>query len=146
MKQFSFIILIFAALTGCEKNKYQLYSGKDYVQFGALLGRNNATAYELADTLKSFTFLYGPTDRQVDTVFFDLYAIGGLSPVDRIYKLKQIMVPGANNAMPGKHYRAFDDPTLSSLYQVKADSVHAFVPIVISFYTSFIKRNRKGEN
>jgi hypothetical protein len=64
-------------------------------------------------------------------LFFDIYAVGGITNEDRAFKLEQIEVPNETNAIAGTHYKSFTDPTVSSAYVIKAGDVHTFVPIVM---------------
>ena len=58
----------------------------------------------------SFTF----NDKQQDTVWIQLNTMGYLSDRDRPFELQQIMT-GRYDAIPGKHYVAFDDTATFNL-------------------------------
>jgi hypothetical protein len=111
--------------------EYYLYNDIKRIQFGPDISRIYTPSYNLADTLKSYSFFYENNAKQQDTLFFDIYAIGGISNVDRAFKLEQVAVPGADNAVAGKHYKAFSDASVVSKYVIKSGTVHTKVPVVM---------------
>jgi hypothetical protein len=122
---------IVALLLACQ-DEYNLYDRKNaFVQFGPEQDKIYKSSFDLADTAKSFTFVYLNSSVVQDTVYFDLYALGGPSEVDRKFAIKQVQVPGSANAEPGKQYVAFDDPSVSELYQIKAGEVHLRMPVIM---------------
>lgn len=125
------IAVVVLAMASCKKDQYHLYNDVPRIQFGpdiSLIYKPNSA---LADTLKPFTFYYDAPDVTQDTVFFDIYAIGGVSKTDRTFTLEQEQVPNTNNALPGKHYVAFNDPRVSKFYVIKAGTVYTKVPVVV---------------
>lgn len=133
MKIFKYIMIAVVVFTmaSCKKDQYYLYNDIARIQFGPDISLIYNANSALADTLKPFTFYYDTPDVTQDTVFFDIYAIGGISKTDRTYTLQQEQLPNTNNAVPGKHYVAFDDPKVSKLYVIKAGTVHAKVPVIL---------------
>lgn len=128
-----YIMIAVAVLTmaSCKKDQYYLYNDIARIQFGpdvSLIYNANSV---LADTLKPYTFYYSAPSVTQDTVFFDIYAVGGVSKTDRAFTLEQEQLPNTNNAVPGKHYIAFNDPGVSKLYVIKAGTVHTRVPVVL---------------
>jgi len=115
---------------GCKKDQFYLFNSEARIQFGPPIipGR---VVNEYTDSLKSETFYYTPEFIKQDTIYFDVYTIGAVEKQDRSYKLRQINVSGVDNAQPGKHYIAFDNSSLAPHYVIKADSVHARVPVVV---------------
>lgn len=132
MKNLKYILMatVLLLLYSC-KEEYYLYNDIKRIQFGPDITRIYTPSYNLADTSKSYTFFYDNAAKQQDTIFFDIYAIGGVSNTDRAFKLEQVAVPGADNAVAGKHYKAFNDASVASKYVIKAGAVHAKVPIVM---------------
>ena len=128
--KYIFIATVLLLLYSC-KEEYYLYNDIKRIQFGPDITRIYTPSYNLADTTKSYTFFYENTAKQQDTLFFDIYAIGGVSNTDRAFKLEQVAVPGAENAVSGKHFKAFNDASLVSKYVIKAGAVHAKVPVVM---------------
>lgn len=127
----SMALLTLLLLAACKKDVYQIYTNGDKAQFGPEYSRFYRSGSEFEDTSKSFTFVYEADDIIEDTVFFDIYAIGGISNKDRSYTLKQMMVPGMNNAVPDKDYIGFDKPVTINNFVIKADSIHAAVPVIL---------------
>lgn len=128
--KYIFIATVLLLLYSCEE-KYSLYNDVKRIQFGPEISRIYTPSFNLADTTKLYTFFYESTAKQQDTLFFDIYAIGGFSDKDRSFKLEQVAVPGADNALSGKHFKAFNDASLASGYMIKAGAVHARVPVVM---------------
>jgi hypothetical protein len=128
--KYIFIATVLLLLYSC-KEEYYLFNDIKRLQFGPDITRIYTPSYNLADTTKSYTFFYESAVKQQDTLFFDIYAIGGVSDKDRSFKLEQVAVPGAENAVAGKHYKAFNDASLASKYLIKAGTVNAKVPVVM---------------
>lgn len=122
------MVLLF--LYSC-KEEYYLFNDVKRLQFGPEPSRIYTTSFNLADIEKRHTFYYDAPSKQMDTVFFDIYAIGGTSKVDRAFKLEQVAVPEEENAVAGTHYKAFTDPSVIDEYVIKAGTVHTRVPIVM---------------
>lgn len=116
--------------TACQKDPLS-YEGGARLQFGPLPEFVYNTNMELADTLKTYTFFYNFTDSPVDTVYFDLYAIGGPHQEARAFELEQVILPKEENAEAGTHYVPFDDPSVKLLYTFPAETVHVRVPIIM---------------
>ena len=134
MKQTNYFIAAFAflAMASCKKSGDKLYSDITRVQFGPDITRMYQTSFNLADTTKSFTFVYNPPTSTQDTIWFDVYTIGGSSTKDRAFKLLQVPdTTGATNATPAVDYKAFTDPTVSGKYVIKAGDMHTLAPIVL---------------
>lgn len=122
------VILIMAA---CKQDEYYLYDDVARIQFGPDKTRIYQQNYDLADTSKLYSFFYEDQTVKEDTVFFDIYAIGGTTKNDRSFTLEQVQVVNALNAEPGKHYVAFNDPRATKNFVIKAGTVHTSVPIIL---------------
>lgn len=131
MKQIFTVAMLTALLAACQKDQYYLYNDIARLQFGPAPDRIYTTSFEMVDTLKLYTFYYEPAAIAQDTVFFDIYAIGGVSGEDRPFVLEQVTLDSVENAMPGIHYKAFSDPSLKDRYVIRAGEVHASVPVVL---------------
>jgi hypothetical protein len=133
MKISKYIIVVMVILTmaACKKDQYYLYNDSARIQFGPDKARIYTTSFDLADTLKPYTFYYEDQAIKQDTVFFDIYAIGGVAKADRSFTLAQVPVPNVTNAEPGKHYLAFNDPKATKNFVIKAGTVHTSVPIIL---------------
>lgn len=122
--------LLLLSLAAC-KQEYIVYNDVSRIHFGPEPEQIYYNYYELADTTKSYTFFYEAAEVTQDTVFFNLYATGGVEETDRTFKLKQVSAEGVANAQAGVHYQPFDSPSLADKYVVKAGTVHTRVPIVL---------------
>jgi hypothetical protein len=134
MKRRNYIIIAIAiiALASCKQDNYYLYNDVARLQFGPEMSRIYQPTFNLADTTKNYSFFYAAPTRTQDTVFFDIYAIGGTSTKDRPFALQQEQVKdGSTNAVSGTDYKAFNDPTVANAYVIKAGQIHTFVPIVM---------------
>lgn len=125
------VVVVVLAITSCKQDQYYLYNDMARIQFGPEPGRIYVASYNLADTLKPYTFFYEEQTVTEDTVFFDIYAIGGVSDKDRSFTLKQEQVPNVMNAVAGTQYVAFDNPRATKHYIIKAGAVHTKVPIIL---------------
>ncbi len=126
---YTFIVLT-SLLSSCDE-EYYLYNDVARLQFGPEIHRIYNPSANLADTLKSATFFYYSPEINKDTVFFDIYAIGGVKNVDREFVLEQVPLVDVDNAVAGVHYINFNDASVKPLYKIKAGEVHTKVPIVI---------------
>lgn len=94
--------------------------------------------YDNAETTKnfrseyaqgSFSFIY-KGDVTQDTVWVEIESMGKLSEQDRPIELEQ-MDTTATMAVPGKHYVAFNDPSMARYYVMPAGKARTKLPIVI---------------
>lgn len=128
--QIFFAICLFGLLPACQEEEYHFYSGEEYLQFGPEIQYQYRENYEYRDTLKTYTFAYESSEVVQDTIFFDLYTVGGPKDYDRPFKLVQVEIPDTVNCEAGKHYIAFDDAQIADEYVVKAGVAHMLIPIV----------------
>lgn len=130
-KNIAFILFVFAVFISCKKDKFYVYNGDAMLQFGPPIENLYKPIYDFMDTLKLHTFYYDPASVTEDTVFFDIYAIGGPKNTDRTFTLAQEQIPNAVNAESGKHYVAFNDSRATKNFVMKAGEVHTLVPIIL---------------
>ncbi|MFV0506897.1 MAG: DUF4843 domain-containing protein [Bacteroidales bacterium] len=123
----------------CERD-YSSYEGSEHLEFGPDPSLIYGTHYAFNDTAKSYSFVYEGSSVTQDTVYFDLYATGGIKDFDRPIKLVQENVADTLNAQPGVHYVAFDNPEVSSLYVIKAGEAHLSLPVILKRDTSLTSR------
>jgi hypothetical protein len=129
--KFVYFMMVLLSVYACKKDQYYLYKDQQRIQFGPEISRIYTTSFNLADTLKPYTFYYQDAKVLQDTVLFDIYAIGGVAKEDRSFTLEQTQVSNVINAEPGKHYIAFNDPKATKNFVIKANTVHTRVPIII---------------
>ncbi|WP_158499884.1 DUF4843 domain-containing protein [Sphingobacterium paucimobilis] len=132
MKRILLLIFLFSGLlNACKQDEYYIYNDEKRIQFGPQPNRIYTATYNMADTLKMQNFFYKDASIVKDTVYFDIYAIGGVESFDRQFVLEQEEYPHMENAVAGVHYVPFNDPGIQKHYMMKADSVHAVVPIFL---------------
>ena len=79
----------------------------------------------------SYSFVYSG-DAQRDTLWFKIGTMGFLSDEDRPLELQQFIADDTlENARPGVHYVAFDDPELASFYRVPAHCDTLSIPVIL---------------
>jgi len=125
------IAILIIATASCKKDDIIHYHDVNRIQFGPDQNMLYSTYYHLMDTSKAFTFFYSNDNIIDSTVYFNIYSVGGVSNIDRAYTIEQEQIAGADNAVAGKDYKAFNDPSLKNAYIIKAGSSHALVPIVV---------------
>ncbi len=142
MNRLYYIILALGStfLAGCKKDKIQLYTDIARIQFGPEPSVYYSSSRVYADTVKSQTFAYLGTNVVVDTVYFDIYTMGLPADTDRNFVIRQEQVPGAINAVPGVHYKAFDNAEVIRYYVIKAGTTHSKVPVIL-FRDTSLKTN-----
>lgn len=114
---------------GCKQDDFMLYDTVSYIQFGPDYSRIYWPSYNYTDTVKTYTFYYDAPSVMEAEVYFDLYTIGGPKKHNRPFKLQQVDVAGANNAVPGVNYAAFDSEEMKAEYVMPKGEVHMLVPI-----------------
>lgn len=132
MKQYIYVICALCTLCGftsCEKD-LEVYSEPTCrLNF---LYENVETRAQFDEKLAttSYSFVYGPSDLTNDTLWFEVETMGFTSDKDRPVSLVQVST-GENDAVPSKHYVAFNDPSLASKYVIPAGKARAKLPIVL---------------
>lgn len=86
--------------------------------------------YEEKLSQSSYSFVYGSSDLTCDTVWFTIETMGKTSTIDRPITLTQVSTDSID-AVAGKHYVAFDDPSIADFYKIKAGTAQAKIPIVM---------------
>ena len=136
-KQHIYILFgLLMTMLSCKKASFIDYQDVDRLQFGPpdpekIYWSDYEKTWKWADTTKSYSFYFEAPKIVQDTLYFDLYTLGQIADFDRPFKLVQKAVAGAENAVAGKHYLAFDNEKAKSLYVVKAGQSHLRVPIVL---------------
>lgn len=126
------------AFTACEKDLQPYNTPGAWLNFafressGDLITSSEGLYDEIYDTYYSFALQSATTGTDItqDTVWVEVSTMGFLSEQDRQVELLQV-VTGENDAVPGVHYVAFDDPALLAKSYVAAGQNLARVPIVV---------------
>ena len=124
MKSTYILLLLAVSAAACRNEHTFPYQDVARLQFGI----NNEG---LQDTVKYFSFYYEEDALERDTIYFNIFAMGGITDQDRSYSLEQVMLEGEENAVEGIHYMSFADPALKNLYIIKAGEVRASVPVIL---------------
>ncbi|MFZ4862019.1 DUF4843 domain-containing protein [Sphingobacterium sp. Mn56C] len=134
----SFFAVCSLVFNACKKEEIITFSGMPKIQF-------------IDSAALSYTFIYEPEARVVDTVWLAVRTIGGIKNYDRPIVLTQtpefrdsiridedtkkiidtLHIPVSNPAVAGVHYVALDDPALKPYYVMKANQVEAKMPVVV---------------
>lgn len=121
-------VLAIGALSGCEKD-LQLYD-TDTCWLNFYYDIENRSKFEDRFARDAYSFVYGEDDRTRDTLWYEIQAMGFVYDHDRQIAIEQVTSDG-NQAVPGKHYVAFDDPSLSGLYVMPAHQSRTKIPVVV---------------
>ena len=133
---FSFLILCMT-LASCEKD-LEPYSNPDcYLNFRFL--DSKGVDYQNEDLVKTPAVIDVPLlynfktsgNAQSDTVWIEAKTAGFVRDYDREYALEQVQVDGADNAVAGQDYVAFDSPEAQRIQVVKAGESLFRVPVVM---------------
>lgn len=131
------VFILFAA--SCEKD-LEPYDAPDchlnfiYLSYAGdkILTTEDVKKDKSADyNLTSYSFVYSG-DAQRDTLWFKIGTMGFLSDVDRPLALQQLPAGDTlEDAQPGVHYVAFDDPQLADFYRVPAHCDTLSIPVIL---------------
>lgn len=123
--------LVLSVFASCKESEPLLFNDVATLQFGPPLSAIYQPGSNAAGSVRSYTFFYQPEDVKRDTLFFDIYAVGGVSAIDRSFKLEQVQVEGVNNAVAGTHFVSLDDPAVDKSFVIKAGQMHTLVPVIL---------------
>lgn len=122
------LVSCFLTLTSCEKD-LEVYN-TETCRLNFYYNLNSRSDFNESLARSAYSFIYGDADRQRDTLWFDVQTMGFTSDSDRPVTLQQLPTEG-NQAVPGKHYVAFDDPSVSHLYVIPAGKATTKLPVII---------------
>jgi len=130
-KIFYFALLAATAMSisSCEKD-LEVYSDPTCRLNFYYSNISSTSDFKTDMALASYSFIYGGDDVQRDTVWFEVETMGFVADYDRPIALQQLDT-AAYNAVPGKHYMAFDDASLKDYYVIPAGKAKTKIPVVI---------------
>lgn len=132
MKSFYVYLMAIASmlsLASCEKD-LPLYSDSTCrLNFYYDISSTSDFTSELARS--SYSFVYGPEEAVDDTIWLEVETMGFVADYDRPISLEQVEVEGVNNAVSGKHYQAFDTPSLQKYLVLPAGKARTKIPVVL---------------
>ena len=132
MKQYIYLICALCTLCGftsCER-ELEVYSEPTCRLNFIYENVETRAQFDEKFATTSYSFVYGPSNLTNDTLWFEVETMGFVSDKDRAVSLVQVST-GENDAVPGKHYVAFNDPSLASKYVIPAGKARAKLPIVL---------------
>lgn len=129
-----FLIPIVALIlaTSCEV-EVPKWTGEQRINFVA--------GITLADTTIRYSFVFSSSEIQEHTIWIEMATEGFLSNVPRRIGLTQVSV-GDNDAVPGVHYVALDDPRVRDQYVVPANTETLRIPIILLRHASLQDEDR----
>lgn len=116
-------------LSSCEKD-LELYSDTTCRLNFYYSGVSTTEDYDAALGNQTFSFVYTGENVERDTIWVEVETMGFTSDENRPVELQQLDTT-ANMAVAGKHYVAFDDPSLAEYYKIPAKKARASLPIVL---------------
>ncbi|MDR1951394.1 MAG: DUF4843 domain-containing protein [Bacteroidales bacterium] len=117
------VALCFA--TSCEE-KIKTWSGADRISFETRM---------VSDTLKTYTFVFEDKNVTEHTLWLNVCTEGFVFDVPRAVTIRQVST-GGNDAVPGVHYVAFDDPQVENQYVIPAGAASVNIPIILLRHSS----------
>ena len=121
----------------CEKELESYSHQESYLNFrfqkshgDDMLNSELASSNSVVNTPVQYNFKTHGTIQQ-DTIWLQAKYIGFVTDYDREYTLEQIEVAGADNAVPGVDYVAFDNPEAQRVMVVKAGESNFLVPVIL---------------
>lgn len=132
MKKYIFLmasLMGMMSMTSCEKD-LETYSDSTcrlnfYYDISALSDFKEDMAKD------NYSFVYGDEAAVDDTLWYEVETMGFVADHDRPIALEQVPVDGVTNAVAGKHYVAFDDPSLAKYYVIPAGKARTKIPVVL---------------
>ena len=127
MKKIMYILPIVALMfaPSCEE-KIPTWSGEDRVNIFLLTGLPTQP-----DTTQYFTFVFETPETTQHIIYVRINTEGMIRDYPRAVTLGQMSSGGDNDAVPGVHYVAFDDPQVKDLYVIPAGAQTTLFPIVL---------------
>lgn len=128
--------LCLLVLAACNDDDFSVYDSPD-CRLNFLFYNSDSSVMAVENVtdqirLRAFSFVLESNVEAVrDTIWLDASTMGFLSDETRPFALEQIRVEGVKNAEPGLHYVAFDDPEVTSFYQVAARKNRVSLPVIV---------------
>lgn len=120
--------MLLPALSSCEKD-LPTWSD-DTCRLNFYYDIDSRSDFKESMSKSSYSFVYGSDTITKDTVWFTIETMGKVASYDRAVTLTQI-ASDTIDAVAGKHYVAFSDPSLANYYVIKAGTAQAKLPVVM---------------
>ena len=90
---------------------------------------DSRSSFDASLARSTYSFVYKESTLRQDTLWFEVETMGFTSDIDRTITLQQMDT--THNAIAGKHFVAFDDPSLTSFYKIPAGKAKVRIPVVL---------------
>lgn len=123
------VCLLSTVLLSCEKEDAYYETPDCHLNFAY----GDATSEQITEAMitTTYSFRYAGDTVRNDTLWFEVETMGFLSPTDRPLRLQQFPAEEVENAVPGRHYTAFDDAGLAQFYRIPANQSKVRIPVVL---------------
>lgn len=122
----TWILLLALALGACEEVVVNRYDGDASLYF--FRGKFDIYGNVQGDSL-NYSFYLEESARTRDTLWIEVHLTGMIAPVDRPIPLAQRLT-GTNDAIPGTHYVALDDPEVAPFLLLPAGKAEVKIPVI----------------
>lgn len=122
------IVLCCGFLAGC-KQEYPFYSEETMPYLNFVYNKDRFG--NITDSVVNYTFVYSDKAVKSDTFWLEVKHIGHVPTTDLHFTLKQIKETEGEQAAPGVHYIAFDDPGVTAWCVMPAGQITAKVPLIL---------------
>lgn len=122
-------MLMLTGMTSCEKD-LEVYSDAT-CRLNFYYDVTDISKFKPEMARSTYSFVYGDADADNDTVWYEIETMGFTSDKDRPVSIEQIQEDGMTNAVPGKHYVPFNDPSLADKFLIPAGKARTKIPVVM---------------
>lgn len=118
------------ALTACEKD-LELYSDPTCRLNFYYADAKQVSNFKDEMARTNYSFVYAGEGIQQDTIWMEVESMGFVADHDRTIALEQVDTAGVTMAVGGKHYVAFNDPSMAPYYVMPAGKARTKLPVVL---------------
>lgn len=122
-------MLLAILFASCEKD-LQVYSDST-CRLNFYYDIESVSSFKESMARSTYSFVYGSSGVERDTLWYEMETMGFVADHDRAITLVQVDSVGVTNAVAGKHYVSFDDPSVAHYYVVPAGKARVKVPVII---------------
>ena len=114
--KYTAVALLFAVAASCDTDLPTYDYPNDGINF--------------VDSVATFSFVYGDPDATQESFMIKITTMGDVPDRARRVDLRQELT-GENDAVPGVHYVAFDDPSMAALHVIPAGVAELEIPVIL---------------
>lgn len=132
-----YLIVLLLSMLGCQEADLMRYSDEPRVYLGGYTRSESVTFYyETEDVKRDTVYVYvetmgGPRDYDREVKFTQLKKYDVEYTFENGVKVDSVVTENPNNAIPGKHYVAFDSEEGKKLTVIPANKVNARIPVIL---------------